>query len=69
MLPCGWLDETRIEDAVYSFSANHINQHYGDEYDVDLTQKIATHYAICAQFADYKVYKLLADARKIIVAP
>jgi hypothetical protein len=66
-LPCKWLNESKIEGMVHSFGADQIDQHYGNEYDLDFTQKIADHYAVGAQYADYEADQLLTNTRKIIL--
>lgn len=66
-LPCRYLGDSKLEGMVHSFDADKVDQHYGNEYDIDFTQKIADHYAVGAQFADYQADKLLTDTRKVIV--
>jgi hypothetical protein len=66
-LPCKWLNESKLEGFFHHYEADQNDTHYGNEYDLDFTQKFADHFAAGVQFEDYKADKLLVDARKIIM--
>jgi hypothetical protein len=66
-LPVRGLDESKIEGFFHVYNADRTSLHYGNEYDLDFTQKIADHYAIGAQLEDYQADHLLKDDRKIVL--
>jgi hypothetical protein len=66
-LPVDGFGEAKIEGFFHIYNADRTGAHYGNEYDVDFTQKLGGHYAIGTQVADYKADKLLKDARKIVL--
>ena len=66
-LPYDFLDDTKLGLQIHDYNAAHISQHYGSEFDLDVVQNIAKHYAVGIQYEAYNADHNQTDTQKVIL--
>jgi len=63
--PVEYLDKAKIQFQAHNFHGDSAGGHYGNEYDLDLTQNFARNFAATVQYADYRADTFSTDTKKL----